>query len=148
MGSPCLSDRVEVAMSTPPITVPRGARLWEAARVMYENNVGSVLVVDEEGRPEGIITRKDMLYYLASGIAAKNPTVAAVMKSSIVTARPDETLEDALKRMIDLGIRHLPVVDEKGKVRGMISSWDILRHLISCQKHAHDKPGPADAQDS
>ena len=138
MGGPgCLGDPVYVAMSTPPITVGVGERLWVAARVMYEAGVGSVIVVDGEGRVAGILTSRDTLRLLATGVAARNPRVDDVMSINVVTASRDETLGAIAERMRETGVRHIPVVDEDGRPLGIITQTDLLRHLVEClSQHA------------
>lgn len=130
----CLNIKAEFIMSTPPITAGRNDSLWDAARVMYENNVGSILVVDEKGVLQGILTRKDILYLLATGRAVRNPRLADVMTVNPITAKPDETIGSILERMNEAKIRHMPIVDDQGKPLGVISLRDILEHIARCQR--------------
>jgi CBS domain-containing protein len=132
----CLDVEAEIVMSTPPITVDPSTPLWEAARKMYENNIGSILIVDEKGKLSGIITRRDLLYLLASGIAARNPAVGAVMSTSVITASPKEPVMKILGRMRRLGIRHIPVVDDDMHPLGVISLWDLANLILSCIEDA------------
>lgn len=120
-------------MSTPPITASLNEQLWDAARRMYENNVGSVLVTDESGRLVGILTRRDILYLLASGRAVKNPRLSDVMTLNPITGYREETLEDILAKMREARIRHMPIVDDTGRPLGMISMRDILEYLSKCR---------------
>ncbi|MCD6323675.1 MAG: CBS domain-containing protein, partial [Desulfurococcales archaeon] len=57
--------RAEDIMSSPPVTISRDATLKEAAKLMKKEGIGSLIVVDYEGRVEGIITERDLLYALA-----------------------------------------------------------------------------------
>jgi len=140
-GGGCLSRRVEEVMSSPPIVAGVGERLSSAARRMYEAGVGSVIVVDASGRLAGILTKTDILRLLAMGAAARDPRLGDVMTLNVITARPWEPLGAAEERMRELGIRHLPVVDEEGVPRGMLSYTDILRALLDCMKaHTGQQP--------
>ena len=132
----CLDVEVEFVMSTPPITAKPTTPLWEVARKMYENNIGSILIVDEDGKLSGIITRRDLLYLLASGIAARNPPAGAVMSTSVITASPKEQVIKILGRMRKLGIRHIPVVDDDMRPLGVISLWDLANLILSCIEDA------------
>ncbi len=120
-------------MSSPPITIDAYSRLDEAAKKMYQNRVGSIVVVDESNSVVGILTKSDFLYFIASGIVKRNPRVAEVMHSEPVVAKPYESVGDAYERMKTLGIRHLPVVDDDGVVVGVLSMRDILFYVCKPQ---------------
>jgi CBS domain-containing protein len=126
-------------MSKPPLTVRKDASVQEAAKVMFNNRVGSVLVVDEDGKLTGIVTERDLVYLVASGklhLASEYP-VWEIMTENPVTANPNETVEDALLRMKEINVRHLPVVDEDGKPVGVVSIRDILSYMIDYLKKIH-----------
>jgi CBS domain-containing protein len=131
-GSGCLDAPAYMAMSTPPITVRASESLWQAARVMYEAGVGSVIVVDEHGRVTGILTSRDILRLLALGVAARNPPVGDVMSVNVVTASRDESLGAIAERMREAGIRHVPIVDSEGRPLGIVTQTDLLRYLVDC----------------
>ncbi len=113
-------------MSTPPVTVGLDASVSEASRVMYTNNVGSVVVVDGEGRVAGILTRRDILRLVATGEAARDPKVESVMAAGVVTAGERDSLSSILSRMRAAGVKHVVVVDEGERPVGVVSMWDIL----------------------
>ncbi len=117
--------RVYEVMSTPPVTVGVDASLVDAARAMYESNVGSVVVVDDNGGLAGIVTRRDVIYLVATGEARRNPRVSSVMSASVITASPEEDLATVLDRMRSAGVRHIVVV-EGGRPVGVVSMWDIM----------------------
>jgi CBS domain-containing protein len=131
-GSGCLDAPAYMAMSTPPITVRASESLWQAARVMYEAGVGSVIVVDESGRVAGILTSRDILRLLALGVAARNPPVGDVMSVNVVTASRDESLGAIAERMREAGVRHVPIVDSEGRPLGIVTQTDLLRYLVDC----------------
>jgi len=143
LGGDCLGDPAYLAMSTPPITAPSTARLWEASRLMYEAGVGSVIVVDASGRVAGILTARDVLRLLATGVAARNPPLSDVMSLNVVTASPEEPLSAIADRMREAGVRHVPIVDAEGRPVGIVSQTDLLRHLVECLRERRDGPrGP------
>ena len=115
-------------MSAPPVTVRGEASLREAAKVMYDSNVGSVVVVDG-GRLQGILTRRDVLRLVASGDALRDPKVSSVMATSVITASPEETLSSILDKMRQAGVKHVVIVDEEERPLGVVSMWDILSLL-------------------
>lgn len=114
-------------------TILPGATLEDAARDMARHNVGSLLVCGEgEGcekkdRLLGIITERDLLHAVASG---KTPPsafqVSTVMSTVVVTAAPDDAIEQAMGLMTARRIRHLPVVEE-GRLLGLVSIGDVVK---------------------
>ena len=112
------------------VTVPPTASIREAVERMYRANVGSVLVVDGEGRLLGIFTERDLVRVVATGVNLEE-RVERVMTTRLVTASPDESLAMVASKMIEHGIRHIPVVDETGRLVGIVSIRDVLRHVVA-----------------
>ena len=110
------------------VAVGPSSTIREAARVMHENGVGSVLVVDG-GRLLGIITERDLVRVVAEGVDLDGP-VGEYMTRNPVTLREDDDLHKAVELMVELGVRHLPVVDDKGSPLGVISIRDVVRRLL------------------
>lgn len=120
-----LANRKVVALR-PSDTVAR------AARVMRDKGVGCVLVQDGERRLRGILTDRDIVVsVLAVGLDARTTTLEAVMVKRVITARRDEILLRASRRMAEARIRRLPVVDKKGRAVGLVSVDDLLVLLIT-----------------
>ncbi len=123
--------RVMDVMSTPPITVNINASVREAAKLMFDNRIGSVLVVDEENRLRGIITERDLIYLVAMGktVNADEYPVWQIMTENPITISPHEPVTRALAIMREASIRHLPVVDEENKPIGVISIRDVVNYI-------------------
>ena len=104
--------------------------LSDAVQKLVEHNVGSLVVVaaeSEEPKPVGIITERDVLRHCGSGKCNIEPTkVADVMTSNLVTASPDDRVEQVMGVMTKHRLRHLPVCD-KGRLVGMISIGDVVK---------------------
>ncbi len=113
----------------PPVTLPADATLRQAVRVMLDEGVGSVLVVDGEGRLAGIFSERDLLLRVsdAEALVGVMP-VGQFMTPDPESVRPDDSLALALHKMDVGGYRHLPVVDG-GRPVGVISVRDMLRHI-------------------
>lgn len=121
---------MEIALSVselikrPPVTVDQAATLLEAARVMASNNIGSVIVTSA-GEIAGIFTERDLVKAIAAG-ASLSDRVERYMTRRLITIGHKEPVSRAMELMGKHGIRHLPVVDERGKLIGVISVRDIV----------------------
>lgn len=98
-----------------------------AARRMNSRNVGSLLVLDKDSHPIGIITDRDLaIRVVGKGLDLLGTTVREVMSKAPVSVREDTPIETALSLMRAGPYRRLPVVDQLGKLVGLISLDDIL----------------------
>jgi CBS domain-containing protein len=107
--------------------------LGEVAERMTEVNVGAVVVKDY-GRLIGILTERDMLKAMAARVHTSEARVRQWMTENPITAPTDMDVEEAARIMLDNGFRHLPVVDESGKVTGVVS----LRRVVAATNVAPD----------
>lgn len=120
--------QVQDVMSPNPACCAPTTRLDEAAKLMAQHDCGELPVLDEGGRPIGVVTDRDIC---CRGVAeAKGPDAAVreVMSQPIVTTTPDADLDDCCRTLEDNQIRRIPVVDETGKCCGMVAQADIARH--------------------
>ena len=105
-------------------------RLSECARLMGENSVGSLVIVDEDGRLEGILTWRDII-----GAVADHPNefsrrrASDLMTRDVVTIDEATTLSEADERMLANFVHHLPVL-RRGHVIGVITVGDVLRRRL------------------
>ncbi len=106
--------------------LPGTATVREAARLMAARNIGSVLVTAREGQLEGILTERDILCRIvAPGRDPDHTRLHEVMTKDPDTIGPDAPAIEALRRMQDGGYRHLPVVDDGGRLVGIVSRRDF-----------------------
>jgi CBS domain-containing protein len=121
-----MSISIESLVRRPVKTLPASASCLDAARLMRDANIGSVVVADDK-EPLGVITDRDLtLRVLAE---ARNPAslpIREVMSPYPVFLSIRRSLDDAIVTMRDLGVRRLPVVDEHGHLEGIVSMDDIL----------------------
>jgi CBS domain-containing protein len=111
------------------IRVRSGDKVVEALRLMRDNRVRSVLVIDDDVLV-GIVTQGDCaIKVLLPGLDAKHTSVSQVMTSNPVTVRLEDQLEGCMALMAARGFRHLPVLDA-GKVVGVISIGDVVKDII------------------
>ncbi len=130
--------RVEDLMSTPAIVASRDSSIESVAKIMRENNVGSVVVVDGEGKVVGIVTERDMIYAIASGKIGKGLPVWSIMTENPLTVGPGAPVSEAIRIMREANVRHLPVVDRDNRPLGMVSLRDILQAVTSLMEIFYD----------
>jgi CBS domain-containing protein len=118
--------RVQDIMTSHVHTCEAEARATAAARIMWEHDVGAVPVVDAQRRPVGMITDRDLCMALYTrGGSLSDHSVASIMSPSIFSCRDRDPLGMAERVMMDRQIRRLPVIDEAGKLVGVLSLNDI-----------------------
>lgn len=111
------------------VTIGPGADLVEAAQMMREFHVG-FLVVSDGGLPLGVVTDRDIVLEAVAGdVDPRSVTVGDAMTAAPVTLTADTPLEDALDSLRVAGIRRAPVVDDGGRIVGVLSIDDVLDHI-------------------
>ena len=115
-------------MTTDPVTLPSGATVTEAARLMRDHNIGNILLVDD-GLLVGILTDRDIVTRsVATGTSHDDLTIGEIATKNPTCARGDQHAFDAVKKMRDAAVTRLPVVDH-GRVVGVISIGDLALKL-------------------
>jgi len=113
-------------MTTKPITAGKEMPLVDAAKLMEDTNVNSLLIIENES-VAGIITDEDIVRgVVAKGLDAKKLRVKDIMITDVISITPEKDLYDALLLMRDNNIRQLPVIRNK-KLTGFLTSKDILK---------------------
>jgi len=121
--------RIADVMRAPAVLVPAHVSLADAAQLMTERRIGALLVGAEDRIPEGIVTERDVLRVVATGAAdLRSATLRSVMSAPVECMEADELLYRALGRMDRRSIRHLCIVDGRGRAVGMVSQRDLLGH--------------------
>lgn len=110
------------------LTVSPDAPLSDVAREMRIQDSDSVAVI-ADGRLVGIITERDLVRAIADGVNPKQATAGVMMTSDPVTAGADEDVSVVALRMMNLGVRHLPVVDASGNPIGLLSARNLVAVL-------------------
>lgn len=107
------------------LSLPPDASVRQAARLMAESNVASVLVT-ENGRLLGIVTERDVTArVVATGLDPDHTALSQVMTADPRTLAPDDSIGEALELMRSHGFRHLPVLDDDGHPVAMVSVRDL-----------------------
>lgn len=119
--------------------LPATATALEAANRMVEHHIAAILVLDGQGHLQGIVTERDITRRIVS--AGRDPRatpLGEIMTPRPDTLAPDDTARDALELMRIRGIRHLPVVDDEGRVMGMVSVRDLygaMQRVLEAELH-------------
>jgi citrate synthase len=118
--------KVADIMSTPVVVATTSETIAIAAARMREQKVGSVVIVDSDGRATGILTERDMLRFAAAGSDASTAKVSEWMTAEPGTVGSAVEARDAFARLAEHGYRHIPVVDD-GRLVGIVSMRDLMR---------------------
>jgi CBS domain-containing protein len=112
------------------VSVSKNATVMEAVELMASARVGSVLVVDDD-RLEGIFSERDvMLRIVMEHRDPRKTEVEEVMTSPVHAISPRTTGDEALTIMVQEHIRHLPVVNEKGRAEAIVSMRSLLEEKV------------------
>lgn len=115
-------------------TVGPEATVEAAVEQMNEARIGSLVVVEKE-RPVGIFTERDVLVrVVAARRDAAATKVAEVMTRDPLTIRPETTVGDAMVIVTERRCRHLPVVDPRRRLAGLVSIGDLTRWMVRDQE--------------
>jgi len=123
----------DVVVCTPESTVS------DVAQLMKTEDIGPVLIVDNEQSKTlvGIVTDRDVvLKVIADGKDPKTTRVGDVMSKKLVTTRPDDDVETAMKSMAQYQLRRIPVVGDNMKLMGIISQADVATRVNAPEETA------------
>jgi CBS domain-containing protein len=113
-----------------PVTIRAEARAIDAVDEMFDHGVGCVVVVDGERVPQGILTDRDVLCrVVAGGLDPEKAQVEDVMSGDVVTVGEGASLEELLHETKSHAIRRVPLVDERGKLAGVVAVDDVVAQL-------------------
>lgn len=113
-------------------TIRPDQTVFEAIQTMSERNVGALPVVDG-GALVGIVSERDYTRkVILMGRSSRETPVGAIMTEEVVTVPPSVQVVSCLQMMTEKSIRHLPVIED-GKLVGIVSIGDLVRHIISAQ---------------
>jgi CBS domain-containing protein len=131
------ADSIPVSriMSLNVLCVTEDVKLRALADCMLSRGLSGVPVVDGDGKPVGVVSKTDLLRH-----GTDDGRVSEIMTSMSFTLHEDQSISKAAALMAYEGVHRLPVIDEAGKVVGILSSLDIL-HWLAC-KTGNAVPAP------
>lgn len=122
--------KIQDIMTRDPSTVTPQTTAREAARIMKDEDVGVVPVVEGEGsrRLLGVVTDRDLaIRVVAEGRDNETPVAEVMTASRLATCGPDEDVGGVMDTMAAEQVRRIPIVDERGSLVGIVSQADIVR---------------------
>ncbi|SFS10832.1 CBS domain-containing protein [Halomicrobium zhouii] len=117
--------RVEEVVEEDVVTAERDTPISEVVAKMAEEDVGSVVVVEDD-QPVGVITDRSVALALENTPDIANKQAGDLVSGDLVTATTSMSVFDALQHLSDEGIRRLPIVDDSGDLQGIITLDDVL----------------------
>jgi len=120
---------VKHMMLTNVITGSPNMTVKETIKTLYEKHVGCVVLIDEENKCIGIFTERDAVRIVAENVQLDQP-VGKVMTKNVVTIQENSSINEASRAICAHRIRHLPVVNQKGSIVGLLSVRDILKQFF------------------
>lgn len=113
---------VRDVMSAPVREAPGDTTVTEAARILCDEQIGSVLV---RGEPDGILTDTDIVRAIRDGRNPERTVIAELRTSPVVTVSPDASVRDAAELMAENGIKKLPVPGDESYI-GIVTTTDMV----------------------
>ncbi|OGR04659.1 MAG: hypothetical protein A2511_13435 [Deltaproteobacteria bacterium RIFOXYD12_FULL_50_9] len=119
---------IEKIMTREVVTISKGYAVSDAVKRMAEHSI-SCIVVEDDKLPIGILTERDIVRLFRKGEDVAKLTVDAVMSRPVETISADITVHEAANLMTQKGIRRMVVVDQNGRIAGLITQRDIVKNF-------------------
>ena len=108
------------------VTVPPDASIRKTAFAMRDHGVGAIVVVNEKGKPVGIVTDRDLALAVAVDERDPDTPVGEIMPGELITIGENEGIFNATQYVFGYQVRRLPIVDSDGKLVGIVTMDDLL----------------------
>jgi len=117
------------------VTASTDETVFEAIQKMAALKVGALVCVDKDRVPIGMISERDyMTKIILKGLSSKKTHVNDIMTKNIQTIGPSTTAAQCMKMMTEGRFRHIPVVDDAGKMVGIVSIGDLVKYVMDQQQ--------------
>ena len=125
--------QIKELMTVKPRTVKQGDSIVDAAKLMKGEDTGIAPIVDGD-RLVGVVTDRDIaIRVVAEGRDPQSTKVEDIASQNLVTIDPQQDLDEALRLMAQHQVRRLPVVEEDGRLVGIVAQADVARHASAEQ---------------
>ena len=106
--------------------------LGKAVDILREKRIGALIVTSESGKLEGILSERDIVRELGRrGPGCMADKVSDLMTAKLVTCSPEASAKEVLSKMTDGRFRHMPVLDDKGALLGLVTLGDVVKARLS-----------------
>jgi CBS domain-containing protein len=122
-------------MTTAVVSIRRDESIDQAFNLLLRHRISGLPVTDDEGRLQGIISEHDLLSLITQP-EAPNTRVDEYWTDQPVWVQPDDLLEDIVDYFLTRHFRRLPVVDDEGRLVGVVSRRDLMRHIREVRSRA------------
>ena len=134
---------VDAIMIRNPVKVKVTSSIREAIKIMEQHGVASLIVVDENDRVWGVVTAKDILLRaVAKGLDLDKTSITSIMSYPVTVIERHRDIKEVVKLMIGTGHGHIPVVDDSGKVVGIVTVDDVLKIALDFIEMAEYRRAP------
>jgi CBS domain-containing protein len=120
---------IEDLATRPAVTCTRSTTIGAVAKLLAADDIGCIVVVDDDGRPLGVCTDRDLVVRALAGSWPEQTPVHCAMTEPAVTVRVGTDAADALASMRLHRVRRVPVIDADGRVEGVVSLDDLTARL-------------------
>jgi CBS domain-containing protein len=117
----------ESIMSTELVTVTADVPIYDAVRTIVRKGLTALPVVGPDNKLIGIISEKDVLRVMAND---RTGTVENYMTTDLFTMKPDADIDDVAKALVENSFRRVPIVDDQGRILGVISRRDLVKFIV------------------
>ena len=121
------AETAQDLMTPNPVSISENASILDAASVLSNREFSALAVINEAGRPVGVLSRTDIVRREAKPTSATH--VRDIMTPTVVSVKPDDPAWEVIAKMAAFKIHRLFVVDRTGVLVGVISAFDIVRKL-------------------
>lgn len=109
----------------------KNASVLNAVKLMAENDIGCIVVTNSNGQVCGILSERDVIRVLGAKGFIENLKVKDIMSRNVYCMREENTIVEALRVMLERKIRHLPVVDNRSTLKGIVSLRDVASKVFT-----------------
>ncbi len=134
-----IGDVLKAKSNPAVVTIMPDASVRDLLAQLAEHNVGALIVSSDGESVDGIVSERDVVRHLHHDGTVVNNTVGAIMTAVVETCDRDTLLDDLMKIMTERRIRHVPVVTADGKLTGIISIGDVVKHRIDQLEFERDQ---------
>jgi CBS domain-containing protein len=128
MGSLTLNEQTAAELMTPnPVSISEHAAIIDAASILSNRSFSALAVVDDAGRPIGVVSRTDIVRREAKPSGQRD--VREIMTATVLSVRPDDPAWEVVAKLAAHKVQRLFVVNLTGALVGVISAFDVVRKL-------------------